>query len=102
MARTRKVKRPPTHPGEILKEIVLPELRLSVSQAARDLGVSRMHLHRVLVAKSPVSAKMAVRLGKFCGNGPRLWMNMQAAYDLWHAERELGQELRHIPTHSAA
>lgn len=98
----RKIKRPPTHLGEILKEIVLPELRLSVSQAARDLGISRMHLHRVLAGKSPVSAKMAVRLGKFCGNGPRLWMNMQSAYDLWHAERELGQELRRIPKHKTA
>lgn len=89
--------REPTHPGEILREDVLPALRLSVSEAARQLGVSRVTLHRILAGTHPVSAQMAVRLGKFCGNGPRLWLRMQAEHDLWKANAELAEELERIP-----
>ena len=45
---------------------------------------------------------MAVRLGKFCGNGPGLWLRMQQSYDLWKANEKLGDELRHIPAHNAS
>jgi addiction module HigA family antidote len=69
----------PTHPGALLREDVLPALRMPVSAAAQALGVSRQMLHRVLAEKSPVTAEMAVRLGKFCGDGPDIWMRMQAA-----------------------
>ena len=93
--------RPPTHPGEILREDVLPSLDLSVSEAARQLRITRQTLHRVLSGKAGISPEMAVRLGKFCGNGPGLWLRMQQSYDLWHAERRLGDELEKIPGHSA-
>ena len=93
--------RPPTHPGELLREDVLPALGLSVTEAARQLRVTRQTLHRVLSGKSGVSAEMAVRLGKFCGNGPGLWLRMQQGYDLWHAERRLSRELEKIPAHAA-
>ena len=66
---TPKLRRPPTHPGAILREDVLPALNLSVSEAARQLRVTRQTLHRVLAEASGVSPEMAVRLGKFCGNG---------------------------------
>jgi addiction module HigA family antidote len=89
--------REPTHPGAILREDVLPALRLSVSEAARQLGVSRQTLHRILAGTHPVSAQMAVRLGKFCGNGPRLWLRLQAEHDLWRARSELADELERIP-----
>ncbi len=92
--------RPPTHPGEILREDVLPALNLSVTAAARELRVTRQTLHRVLAGKSGISPEMAVRLGRFCGNGPGLWLRMQQAYDLWHAERRLGAELEKIPAHA--
>ena len=78
-------RRPPTHPGAILRHDILPELNLSVAEAARQLRVTRQTLHRVLSGRSGISADMAVRLSKFCGNGPGLWMRMQQAYDLWHA-----------------
>lgn len=97
-----KRRRPPTHPGEILREDVLPALNLSVAEAARQLRVSRQTLHRVLSGRSGVSAEMAVRLGKFCGNGPGLWLRMQQAYDLWHAEQRLRAELERIPGHAVA
>ncbi|MBW8876239.1 MAG: HigA family addiction module antidote protein [Acidobacteria bacterium] len=91
--------RPPTHPGAILREDVLPALSLSVSEAARQLRVTRQTLHRVLAGKSGVSPEMAVRLGKFCGNGPGIWLRMQQTFDLWHAERRLRDDLEKIPAH---
>ncbi len=87
----------PTHPGVLLREEVLRALDSSVTDAARKLRVSRQTLHRVLSGKMAVTPEMAVRLGKFCGNGPGLWLRMQAAYDLWHAERRMKGELRRIP-----
>ena len=85
--------RRPTHPGAILREDVLPALDLSVSEAARQLGVTRQTLHRIMAERVSITPEMAARLGRFCGNGPGLWLRMQQAYDLWRAERELGAEL---------
>lgn len=95
-------RRPPTHPGEILREDVLPSLGLSVTAAARQLRISRQTLHRILAGTSAVTPEMAVRLGKFCGNGPGLWLRMQEAFDLWHAERRLAGELEKIPAHRSS
>ena len=95
-------RRVPTHPGEILREDVLPQLKMSVSEAARQLRVSRQALHRILAGTAAVTPEMAVRLGKFCGNGPGLWLRMQQAYDLWHAERQLRGELEKIPARGVA
>ena len=92
----RPLKRPPVHPGEVLREDVLPALRLSVSEAARRLGVSRQQLHRILACTHPITADMALRIGKFAGNGPKLWLGMQQAYDLWHVERRMEGELSKI------
>jgi antitoxin HigA-1 len=89
---------PRTHPGAMLRDDVLPALRLTVKEAAEKLGVSRQTLHAILAEKSAVSPQMAVRLGKFCGNGPELWLRMQMAHDLWHAERDLADAVKHIPT----
>ena len=94
--------REPTHPGEILHEDVLPAIKMTVKDAAAALGVSRQTLHGILAEKHAVTPDMAVRLGKFCGNGPGIWLRMQAAYDLWHAERRLADEVAHIPTVTAA
>lgn len=91
----------PAHPGAILREDVLPALELTVVETARQLRISRQMLHSILAVRSAVSPEMAVRLGKFCGNGPGLWLRMQAAYDLWHAERKLEAEVHKIPEHAA-
>jgi antitoxin HigA-1 len=101
-AALRDPNRCPAHPGEVLREDVLPALVMSVSAAAKDLGVSRQTLHAILSGQAAVTPAMALRLGKFCGNGPVLWLNLQRAYDLWHAEREMAEELVRIPTHHAA
>ncbi len=94
----RPLKRPPVHPGEILREDVLPTLGLSVSEAARRLGISRQQLHRVLACTHPITTDMALRIGKFAGNGPGLWLRMQQAYDLWYAENRMKDELSEIET----
>lgn len=100
--KSRNRSRPPTHPGVILRDDVLPELQISVSEAARQLGVTRQTLHRVMAGTAAVTPEMAVRLGKFCGNGPRLWLSMQQGHDLWHAEHRLRDAIEKIPTHRAA
>ena len=98
---TGRPERAPTHPGAILREDVLPRLNLSVSEAARLLRVTRQTLHRILAGRAAVTPEMAIRLGKFCGNGPGLWLRMQQAYDLWHAQRRLRAEVERIPTAAA-
>jgi addiction module HigA family antidote len=94
----RRPNRKPTHPGAILREDVLPTLRLTVTEAARRLRVTRQQLHRILAEDSAISPEMALRLGKFCGNGPYLWIRMQEAYDLWQAEKKIGREIERIKT----
>jgi len=93
---------PRTHPGELLREDVLPALHLTVKDAAANLGVSRQTLHAILTERSAVTPEMAVRLGKLCGNGPGIWLRMQVAYDLWHAERAMAETVKSIPTLRAA
>jgi antitoxin HigA-1 len=95
-------RRAPTHPGAILREIVFPALNMSVTEAAKHLRITRQQLHRVLAEHSAISPEMAVRLGKFCGNGPDLWIRMQEAYDLWQAKKRLAREVQRIPTFPAA
>ncbi len=92
----------PSHPGALLRDDVLPSLRLTVKQAANMMGISRQMLHAILAGKSAVTPEMAVRIGKFCGNGPTIWLRMQSAYDLWQAERDLADVVEKIPTVHAA
>jgi len=88
----------PTHPGALLREDVLPALRMSVSEAARALRVSRQMLHRILAERAPVTAAMAVRLGKFCGDGAEVWVRMQAAHDVAKARAAMAAIVKRIPT----
>lgn len=88
----------PVHPGEILREDVLPALGLPKAQIARLLGVSRQTLYDLLREKQPVTPVMALRVGKLCGNGPDMWLNMQHIHDLKKAEAEIGDQIAAIPT----
>lgn len=90
----------PLHPGELLRDDVIPALGKPKSEIARLLGISRQALYDILNEKGPVTAEMAVKIGKLCGNGPTLWLNLQRAYDLWHAERRV--DVSKIPTLQAA
>lgn len=86
-AARRDPARRPTHPGAILHD-VLDATGLTRVEIAARLGISRQHLHDLMEQRKPVSPRMAVRLGRFLGNDPGLWLRMQGAYDLWEAERE--------------
>lgn len=92
----------PMHPGEMLRHDILPAIGKSKTEIARLLGISRQTLYDILDEKQPVTPAMALRLGKLLGNGPDLWINLQRAYDLAIAERELAGEIKKIPTLSAA
>ncbi len=73
---------PPVHPGEVIREDILPALRLSKAEIARSLGIYRQMFYDIINEKKPVTAEMAVRLGTFFGNGPEVWLNLQKSYDL--------------------
>jgi addiction module HigA family antidote len=90
------------HPGELLREDVLPALGRTKTEIARLLGISRQTLYDILNEKQPITAQMALRLGKMCGNGPNIWLNLQRTYDLRIAEAELGDALDKIPLLEAA
>ena len=79
---------------------IIPATGKSKTEIARLLGISRQHLYDILREKKPVSPDMAARLGKLFGDGPAIWLRMQAAYDAWHAEREV--DVSNIPTLTAA
>jgi len=100
MAASRHPSIEPTHPGELLAEIVIPATGKKKVEIARMLGISRQTLYDILARKQGVSPLVAVRLGKLFGNGPAIWLNMQTTYDLWHAEREV--DVSAIPTLVAA
>ena len=78
----------PPHPGEVLLNLCLKPLGLTVTQAASALGVSRKTLSSILNARAGISPEMAVRLSLAFGTTAESWMNQQVQYDLWHAERK--------------
>jgi len=82
----------PTHPGEFLREIVLPDTDLSVGEFAQLLGISRHTMRRILDAERPVTPALAVRIGLLFNTTPESWLNMQTAHDLWLAEKSLRRE----------
>jgi addiction module HigA family antidote len=84
----RKSGLPPVHPGEILKEDILPSVGLSVMAAAKALGVSRQMLHDILAERRPLSAVMCLKVSRLVGGSPEVWMRLQAAYDLKMAEQD--------------
>ena len=86
------------YPGELLREEILPALHQPKTEIAKLLGVSRQTLYDILEERQPVTPVMALRLGKLCGNGPDLWLNLQKRYDLHRAEQELGETIKKIPT----
>jgi addiction module HigA family antidote len=99
LAKRENIERTPTHPGVFFAEDVLPHLgRRTIGEIAHLLGVSRQTLHRVMAGQTAISPDMAVRIGKLCGNGPELWLNMQARYDAREATVRLGRKIEKIPT----
>jgi len=96
---TRPISRCPSHPGALLDDII-PATGKTKVEIAELLGISRQQLYDILREKKPVSPNVAARLGKMFGDGPAIWLRMQAAYDAWHAERDV--DVSTIPTLRAA
>jgi addiction module HigA family antidote len=92
----------PTHPGEILREDVLPSLDITKTRFAQLLRVSRQTLYDLLGEKQPVTPPMALRLGRLLGNGPDIWLRLQGAYDLAVQAEAMAGELEQIETLKAA
>ncbi len=99
----RDPNRCPSHPGALFREISLPALKITKTEFAAALGISRQMLHGILSEKYPVTVEMAVRFGHVLGNGPGLWIRMQQAHDLWHAERKIDlSKLKPLPKRDIA
>ena len=81
-------RRRPTHPGEVLREDVINPLGITVTEAAKRLGVTRKTLSALINCKASMSPKMAVRIGKATKTSPESWLFMQAKLDLWFAEKK--------------
>jgi addiction module HigA family antidote len=79
---------PPVHPGEILKQDILPAVGLSVAAAAKALGVSRQLLHDILAERRPLSAVMCLKVARLFGSTPEFWMRLQASHDLSKAAQD--------------
>jgi antitoxin HigA-1 len=86
----------PPHPGKVLRDYLGG---LSVTDAARHLGVTRASLSRILNGSAGISAEMALRLSEAMGTNPELWTGMQSQYELWHASR---RNRRRVPKLAAA
>lgn len=82
----------PVHPGLYLKEL-LDELKISQYRLAQDLGVPAMRVNHVVHGKRPVTAELALRLGRYFGQSPRYWMNLQSRYDMDIAEDFLSEQV---------
>ncbi len=77
----------PPHPGEILRDLCLAPLNLTVTHVALALGVSRKTLSGIINGRAGISPEMAVRLSLAFGTSAESWLNLQIQHDLWHAER---------------
>ncbi len=87
---------PPIHPGEILREEFLVPMKLTPYAVARSCGVPRTRIERLAREETPVTADTALRLSRYFGTTPQLWMNLQAQYDLERAEDAAAAALKRI------
>jgi antitoxin HigA-1 len=89
-------KLPPMHPGEVLREEFLVPLEMSAGMLAKVCGIPRTRIERLANEETGVTADTALRLGKALGTSAQLWLNLQNAYDIRVAEKEIGKDLAKI------
>ncbi len=97
----KKMKRTPIHPGENLADELI-ELGMSGTELARQIQVPPNRISQIVAGKRSISADTALRLGKWFGTGPKIWLNLQQTYDLDLARQEIGSTLENIKPHEAA
>ena len=78
----------PSHPGAVLADILL-DVKISKTEVAKRLGISRQQLHDILRERKPLSPLVAVKVGRLFGGGTASWVRIQGAYDAWHADRDV-------------
>ena len=78
----------PSHPGAMLREIVIPESRLTIAELARRCGVARNTLSKIVNERADVSEDMAIRLSRSIGSTPRFWLEMQNRHNVWKLEQK--------------
>lgn len=84
----RRMRRAPTHPGEVFEEEWRRPSEVSQAEAARRMGMSANRLNEIVAGKRGVTAETAVLIGALTGTDPRMWLHLQADHDLWHALRK--------------
>lgn len=97
----RKRLRKPVHPGVVFKLDVLDELGMNVTEAAKRLGVSRKHLSNFVNGNVPCSAELAQRIARATSTSMQSWLNMQTTLDVWLAEQNPSEDVRHIQPFAA-
>jgi addiction module HigA family antidote len=93
--------RKPTHPGEVLLEDILKPLGLTITDAAKSLGVTRKTLSELVNQKASLSPEMAIRISKATHTSPESWLKMQAKLDLWYALQREPENVREFPRKKA-
>ena len=93
--------RTPIHPGEILAD-ELKEIRLSAAELARTLGVPANRISQIIAGKRAITADTALRLGRYFGTSPDLWVNLQKTYELDLARRQVGKAIKRVPQRRTA
>ena len=91
-----RIERRPTHPGEMLREEYMPDYKLTVSELARRIGVSRQSINELVHERRSLSTEMAVRLARLFDDSPQSWLNLQRNVDLWEVENALLGDLNNI------
>jgi addiction module HigA family antidote len=86
----------PAHPGDILKEMYIAPLGVTVTKVAEALGVTRKHVSAIVNGRAPVTADMAVRLAGVFGTEPEIWVNLQAQYDLWLVRQQAKPKVKSL------
>ncbi|MGE0580747.1 MAG: HigA family addiction module antitoxin [Steroidobacteraceae bacterium] len=87
----------PAHPGEILRALYLEPLKVTITQAAVALDVTRKHVSAIVNGRAPVTPDMALRLATVFATEPEIWVNLQAQYDLWEISRAARPKLKPLP-----
>ena len=93
-----KKNRKPSHPGEVLKDLWLNELGLSITRFSEEIGVSRKAVSSIINGHKSITPEMALRFAKALDTTPDVWLNLQCGYDLWVAENRLKKEIAAIHT----
>ena len=88
----------PAYPGEIITDVVFLKTKMSLSMAAKHIGVSKGILQQIMVGEYAITPEIAMNIGKLCGNGSGLWNRMQQRYDLWHYAQSPQSEIKAILT----